>query len=111
MIEATIKEKNGGIWSYEISGHAESGEYGHDVVCAAVSVLGITTANNLYKLAKIRPLAEMESGHLKVEIPITLSKKQSESSQFLLKAFENALEDVVEEYSQYIELKHERNNS
>ena len=35
MIEAVIRTKRDKIVSYEISGHAESGEYGHDVVCAA----------------------------------------------------------------------------
>ena len=58
MIEACIRTKRDKIVSYEISGHAESGEYGHDVVCAAVSVLSITTANNIYEMAHIKPVTQ-----------------------------------------------------
>ena len=105
MISATIKEKANKIVGYEISGHAESGEYGHDVVCAAVSVLGITTANNLYNIGKVKPLAEMKDGYLKVEIPITLSKKQEEVTQLLMQAFKNAMTEVTDEYGDFIELK------
>ena len=104
MIQAVIKEKAKRINAYVISGHAESGEYGHDVVCAAVSVLGITTANNLYKLAIVKPIAEMKEGYLSIEIPLTLSKRQEEISQILLLAFQNAMQEVAAEYGDYIEL-------
>ncbi|HAP15792.1 MAG TPA: ribosomal-processing cysteine protease Prp [Lactococcus sp.] len=105
MIEAVIRTKRDKIVSYEISGHAESGEYGHDVVCAAVSVLSITTANNLYEMAKIKPIANMEDGYLYVEIPLSTPERQGELAQTLLQAFENAMREVSKNYSQYITLK------
>lgn len=105
MIEAVIRTKRDKIVSYEISGHAESGEYGHDVVCAAVSVLSITTANNLYGMAKIKPIANMEDGYLYVEIPLSTPERQGELAQTLLQAFENAMREVSNNYSQYITLK------
>lgn len=108
MIQAIIKRKIKRINGYVISGHAESGEYGHDVVCAAVSVLGITTANNLYKLAMVKPVAEMKEGYLSVGIPLTLSKRQEEVSQMLLLAFQYALQEVAEEYNDYIEMTIEK---
>lgn len=107
MIEAVIRTKRGKIVSYEISGHAESGEYGHDVVCAAVSVLSITTANNLYQMAKIKPIANMENGYLYVEIPLSTPEKQGALAQVLLEAFSNAMTEVTKNYGQYITLKFE----
>ena len=105
MIEAVIRTKRDKIVSYEISGHAESGEYGHDVVCAAVSVLSITTANNLYSMAKVKPKAKMEEGYLSVEIPLSTPDRQGELAQTLLHAFANAMEEVTNNYGQYITLK------
>lgn len=107
MIQVKIEEKDGHILSYEITGHAAAGEQGHDIVCAAVSVLGITTANNLHKLAQVHHLdAVMDDesgGFIKVKIPFSLSQRQTEQAQLILACFKNAMEDVAVEYSEYIE--------
>lgn len=107
MIEACIRTKRDKIVSYEISGHAESGEYGHDVVCAAVSVLSITTANNIYEMARIKPVTQMEDGYLYVEIPLSIPEKQGVLAQTLLEAFSNSMKAVEKSYGQYITLKFE----
>lgn len=107
MIEAVIRSKRGKIVSYEISGHAESGEYGHDVVCAAVSVLSITTANNIYEMASVKPVTKMEDGYLYVEIPISVPERQGQMAQILLEAFSNAMKAVEKDYGQYITLNFE----
>ncbi|MDR0298826.1 MAG: ribosomal-processing cysteine protease Prp [Streptococcaceae bacterium] len=110
MIKAVIKKKGGRFVSYEISGHAgANGANEFDLVCADVSVLSITTANNFHKMCNVKPIAEMEEGYLYVELPITLPKKQEENTQFLFQAFVNAMEEVVGEYPQYIKLIMEGN--
>lgn len=52
--------------SLHMSGHAESAEYGHDLVCASASMLTYTLAQNL-KMARAR-------GILKYEPQIKLKK-------------------------------------
>jgi uncharacterized protein YsxB (DUF464 family) len=105
MITATIFEKKGRITGYEISGHANSGDYGHDVVCAAVSVLGITTANGLDSVASVKPTtAEMREGYLKIEIPLMMTQKRETAAQILLKNFKQAMQSVEAEYGEFIEL-------
>ena len=98
MIEACIRTKRDKIVSYEISGHAESGEYGHDVVCAAVSVLSITTANNIYEMAHIKPVTQTEDGYLYVEIPLSIPEKQGVLAQTLLEAFANSIHCLQEHW-------------
>lgn len=39
MIQATFIRHKGNLESVELTGHAGSGEYGFDIVCAAVSTL------------------------------------------------------------------------
>ncbi|CAM3089723.1 ribosomal-processing cysteine protease Prp [Lactococcus hircilactis] len=106
MIEAVIRKKRDRFVSYEISGHASSGtgEFEYDVVCADVSVLSITTANNIHSMAKIKPITKMEDGYLYVEVPISIPNKQEELVQILFQAFTNAMKDVVEEFPQYVHL-------
>lgn len=48
MIQAVFERaEDGELRSAEITGHAESGEYGFDVVCASVSTLAINFINSI----------------------------------------------------------------
>ena len=51
MIKAKFNSQKNLITGFTLSGHADSGEYGHDIVCAAVSVLS-TPQRNWYKSGK-----------------------------------------------------------
>lgn len=67
MITITVKHENEHITSLEVKGHANSNEYGRDLVCAIVS--GITTglANALYEIMNIDN-SIVEEGHVLFEI-------------------------------------------
>ncbi len=48
MIRITIKKNSYGVYNgFLVKGHAGYGEYGKDIVCAAVSVLVINTINSI----------------------------------------------------------------
>ena len=50
MIKVLVKQNNNQIVNLSITGHADSGEYGKDLVCAGVSTVGIgANDNNLQK--------------------------------------------------------------
>ncbi|HQB32107.1 MAG TPA: ribosomal-processing cysteine protease Prp [Erysipelotrichaceae bacterium] len=51
MVKVRIVKKDGLIISLEISGHANGGQYGQDLVCAGVSCVAIGLANALDRLA------------------------------------------------------------
>ncbi|HAV95028.1 MAG TPA: ribosomal-processing cysteine protease Prp, partial [Lactococcus lactis] len=74
---------------------------------AAVSVLSITKANNIYEMARIKPVTQMEDGYLYVEIPLSIPEKQGVLAQTLLEAFANSMKAVEKSYGQYITLKFE----
>ena len=46
MITITVKKRKGNYLEFESKGHAGYAEEGHDIVCAAVSVLVINTVNS-----------------------------------------------------------------
>ena len=75
MIQAVFERaEDGELRSAEITGHAGSGEYGFDVVCASVSTLAINFVNSVEKFAGYEPdleLNEEEGGFLRVTILLT----------------------------------------
>ena len=71
MIKAKFNSQKNLITGFTLSGHADSGEYGHDIVCAAVSVLSISTVNGLSQVAGIKPMVDQDEkngGYLAVTI-------------------------------------------
>ncbi len=56
MIKGTFKRNDSGrIVSFELAGHAQAGEYGKDIVCAAASALAISAVNGIDALAGVAP--------------------------------------------------------
>lgn len=107
MIDIQFRRKGSTILSVEMSGHAETGPYGYDIVCAAVSALSIGTVNSLSEIAEI-PVevdsAEDSGGYLKFTIPENTSQKQMDTGQILLKSLLLSLKSIEEEYDEYLQI-------
>ena len=104
MIRANFKmTPDHKIASFKLTGHADSGDYGHDIVCAAVSVLTISTVNGLERVLHTKPTVEMnEDGGGFINVT---HLDLSHDTQILLQTFLNGLLDIQERYGQYIEVK------
>ncbi|MGM0237578.1 ribosomal-processing cysteine protease Prp [Enterococcus sp. AZ103] len=105
---AFTRNQAGVIVSFELSGHAQSGEYGHDIVCAAVSALAISAVNGLDALAGYEPIVDVdedEGGYLYVEILSGLTQEQVNISQILLENLLLGLQAIEAENEQAIQLQ------
>ncbi len=55
-----------------VRGHAGAGDYGHDLVCAAVSVITATLAQNVSNLIKTEcakaGIISLENGHAEISV-------------------------------------------
>ncbi|GGI65837.1 MULTISPECIES: ribosomal-processing cysteine protease Prp [Enterococcus] len=111
MIKGIFKRNDSGrIKSFELTGHADAGEYGSDIVCAAVSALAINTVNGIEALAGVKPLIEAneeEGGQLYVEIPShhSLTQEQTNITQILLENLLLGLQSVQTENSDSLEVQ------
>ncbi|MGM0213561.1 ribosomal-processing cysteine protease Prp [Enterococcus sp. AZ109] len=109
MIQGTFTRNEAGrIVSFELSGHAQSGEYGHDIVCAAVSALAISTVNGIDALAGTQPIIdanEVEGGYLYAELVSGLTQEQTNITQILLENLLLGLQAIEEENNQFIQTK------
>ncbi|EHL96057.1 ribosomal-processing cysteine protease Prp [Lentilactobacillus parafarraginis] len=107
MIKATIHHFKGHVSGFTITGHADAGEYGQDIVCSAVSVLSITTVNGLQEVIGLDVNVdsdEQNGGYLSVEIPVIANSTQQLQSDAVLKTFENGMADIASSYQDYIKL-------
>lgn len=92
------------IQSFELSGHAESGPYGYDLVCAGVSAVSIGTVNAIYKLCNVEPQVEQkeQGGFLRCVIPKELQADTQEKVQLLLEGMIVSLQTIEDEYGSHI---------
>ncbi|WP_373841483.1 ribosomal-processing cysteine protease Prp [Limosilactobacillus sp.] len=104
MIHASFHcDTNQQITAFKLTGHADSGPYGQDIVCAAVSALSISTVNGLKELVHVQPLVKSDNangGYLEVT-----SLGTDHDSQLLLKTLQNGLLDIQKSYPHNIEVK------
>lgn len=113
MIYAKFFESNSKIKRFVLSGHAESGPVGHDLVCAASSALAIGTTNNLYRILDTEPrvnLNEVEGGFLELSLPVQLEGKQAEHAQVLLESLYYSLLDIQEAHREHLSVTKIKND-
>ncbi|TLQ04643.1 ribosomal-processing cysteine protease Prp [Pediococcus stilesii] len=105
MIQTWIFKDQDRISGFKITGHADSGEYGRDIVCAAVSVLSINTVNSIEQITKIMPLIDSDDdngGFLSVNVPESADADANRQAQVLLEALELGLTDISKSYKEYL---------
>ena len=105
MIQARLYRLPAGTpCGFILSGHAGAAAYGKDVVCAAVSVLAINTANAVEALtaAPFSVEAGEEGGRMAFWL-----KAPDEQAALLLEALFLGLHALKDQYSEFITLKEE----
>ena len=107
MIQVTIYKKDNFIEAFELSGHADSGPYGYDLVCAGVSAVSFGTVNAVIALCEIDLEIKQgtDGGYLYVKLPYTLHHDQKEKADTLLAGMLIALQTIERDYAQFINVK------
>ncbi len=104
MINVVVfKDENNNINGFRCSGHAGFAKNGHDIVCAAVSVLVLNTINAVSTFTSDTFTYHEDEKSGTVEFRI---KSGSESSFLLLKTWKLGMDSILEEYGKkYISIK------
>ncbi|AVN63822.1 hypothetical protein CG006_02425 [Mesoplasma florum] len=100
MIKVKIKNEGELLKQFEILGHAESGPYGQDLVCAAVSGITFGALNAL----DIHFSKEVDLKVLENKIVITNNNIENQSLQTMLKMLKIQLSTIQTQYKQFIEI-------
>ncbi|MDD8048197.1 MAG: ribosomal-processing cysteine protease Prp [Thomasclavelia sp.] len=99
MIKIIEIKKDNLITEFEISGHAGSGEYGQDIVCAGVSAVIVGVCNTIdQKGYSANCDIQIKSGYTKI-----LVKKSNNDIQVILETLEYTLKGFLnEQYSDFV---------
>ncbi|MDY6065365.1 MAG: ribosomal-processing cysteine protease Prp [Finegoldia sp.] len=109
MISVDIEFDKGRIVKIESVGHAGFSDYGSDIVCSAVSVYLINTANSLTDLVGLKNLdLDFSSGKALIKINYEDIKDETELIQtdILMKSLLLALESIRTQYRGNIEINY-----
>ena len=98
MIEVNYFENNSVISKLEISGHANFDKKGKDIVCSAVSAIGVGGINALTNIDKIEVV--IKEGY----ILVNGSGLNNEYNQIVLKTMLTQLKTIEKSYSKYIKV-------
>lgn len=99
MIRAEFSKQGGSLIGFSVKGHALFDEYGHDIVCAAVSSAVQLTVNAISEVIKQKPLIKAEQNH----ISLKLVKESNQASDFL-KALELHISLLAQDYPDSIQI-------
>lgn len=82
-----------------VDGHAGCGEYGKDIVCAAVSVLVQNLIGSVKALTEDRISARMEPGHVNIEYG-----DLSEQGRLLIDSFFLGICSLADNYPEHVKI-------
>lgn len=101
MIKVVIKKHNDSILSVEVKGHADSAEYGRDLVCAGVSSITVGIANMLASKGFLEDgnIIDIKPGYTYFEV-----YNSNDVIQLVLETFEVMLLTIAEDNSKYIQI-------
>ncbi|WP_085991789.1 ribosomal-processing cysteine protease Prp [Oceanobacillus senegalensis] len=107
MIQVTVLRRNNRITAIKMSGHADSGPYGYDLVCAGASAVSIGTVNAVMELCDIELDIDQgaDGGYLYVTIPEILDSQLLDKVQLLFEGMLISLKSMELEYGQFIQIK------
>jgi len=107
MIEVIVYRTDRKITAFELSGHAGSGPYGFDLVCAGVSAVTFGTTNAVLELCNASLGIEQgdEGGYLYVSLPGSLPEEVNDQVQLLFEGMIISLQTIENEYGQFINIQ------
>ena len=109
MIKARFtRDASGNLVKFKLAGHADAGEYGQDIVCAAVSAVSIGAVNGIEALAGFTPNVdadEVNGGHLQLVVDQELTGEQMHITQILLENLELSMQSIAESYGDYVQIE------
>ncbi|WP_018921606.1 ribosomal-processing cysteine protease Prp [Salsuginibacillus kocurii] len=107
MIHVNIsRHKNGAIQAFSMTGHADAGPHGHDIVCAGASAVAFGAINSVYVLCGESLQLDMgeDGGYLHCVVPESNAAKKHEEVQLLVEGMIVSLQSIAESYNEFIEI-------
>lgn len=107
MIYVNVYRQNKQMKQFELSGHADSGPYGYDLVCAGVSAVSFGSVNAVMALSGADLEIEQgdEGGFLRVAVPDDIPDETMAKVQLLFEGMLVSLKTIEQEHSEFITIQ------
>ncbi len=99
MIRVRYKTADGLLTGFSLSGHAGAGEYGQDIVCAAVSSAAYMTANTITEIIGATATIEVDEGYMDLTVTDGAPRCQD-----VLSGFRLHIQAMQDEYPNAVQL-------
>ncbi len=99
IVGRVFVSETGLIERFLVTGHADSKEYGRDIVCAAVSALTINFVNSVEMLCRVTLQNEVTDGYYDVYVT------DSHDIQLLAQSMKVGMQGIAKEYGMFMEIK------
>ncbi|HZK09894.1 MAG TPA: ribosomal-processing cysteine protease Prp [Clostridia bacterium] len=101
MIEVVFEQEDGLLVAFSSKGHAQAGDPGEDIVCAAVSALLFSVVNTLEHYHAMLDVKMGAKGFLRCELKEGYRDKEI---QAILQVAKIGISGIVQEYSEFISM-------
>lgn len=102
MIRVNVFKKSHRVTKVTITGHAQSDEYGKDLVCAGVSAIATGICNTIAEkgyLEKKMCSIELKNGNIMIDV-----LSDDETLQVILETLEISLRSFEDDYHKFIKI-------
>ena len=102
MIHIDVEKRDGAYTFFKSAGHAGFAGVGEDIVCSAVSILVINTANSIISFC--RDAVSVDADDAKGEISIRFDETPGHDATLLMDSMMLGLGGVAEEYKDFVKI-------
>lgn len=98
--------KNNKLCGFQITGHSGYGEYGSDIVCAAVSALAINTIHSIHRFSSdtVKVQYDDEDGFILLTLPQEVRNHPENETLLFLQSLELGLSNIQKDYNKNISI-------
>lgn len=104
MINVTVSKTDGNYFYYKVTGHANFGKHGQDILCAAVSALATTTVNALEVIAGAVPEVKVKDGLMECLLPRQNDAECQKAINIIIGTFLVGIEGMSQQYPKHLKL-------
>ncbi|MBQ6078138.1 MAG: ribosomal-processing cysteine protease Prp [Clostridia bacterium] len=105
MITVTVYRENGNPVGFDVSGHANMGEYGEDLVCAAVSAVVQTAILGITDVCRIQAGVSIEEGKTTCILPKDASQDAIDRAAIVFNTMLSGLKSIQASYPRTLKFR------
>ncbi|MBP7893184.1 MAG: ribosomal-processing cysteine protease Prp [Firmicutes bacterium] len=98
MTTVTVQRFGGHVVRFTVQGHSGWAEYGHDIVCSAVSALATAAANGLRQQAGVSRAVRQRHGELDCMVLGSPSDSEWNRADAILETMVSGIRSIAREY-------------